>query len=1042
MRLTFLPSFLALAMASLAQEVDFRREVLPILSDVCFRCHGPDEKAREADLRLDQKDGIFRTEDGITVVKPGDLKNSELIVRITSTDEDEVMPPKKAHRQLKPREIETLKRWVAQGAPWGQHWAFEPMRKPVPPEPGHPIDGFVMAELKKHGIASLSPPADKERLLRRVTLDLTGLPPSLAEIDAFLADPSPNAYEKVVDRLLASPRFGERLATEWLDVARYADTHGYQMDRFRAMWPYRDWAIKAFNENLPYDQFVTWQLAGDLLPNPTKDQRLATAFNRLHCQNEEGGIVEEEYRVAYVVDRVNTFATAFLGLTTECARCHDHKYDPFSQRDFYSLFAFFQNIDESGQTVYFGEVMPVPTLLLSTQEQDAKLAELGAKIVTAEKRVVEVEKSAEADFATWLDKLPEGPTEPNTDGEVAHFAFDVLEKNAAANSIAADKPANAHENPKLVPGKFGQATELDGENGFVLPKIGQFTRSDAFSFALWLQAPAPSPRTVVFHRSRAPIDAGSRGYELLLENGRVAFGLHHMWPGNSLKVVTKAVVTPGNWTHVAVSYDGSSRAAGVRLYIDGESAALEVIRDVLWKDITYGGSEPDLAIGHRFRDVGFKGGRVDEFRVFSRALTNVEVASLAGREDYRKAVQAVPEPSPAQREALFRYFLATTHQPALDAAKQLQAARDAQRKFIEPIGEAMVMEEMAKAKAAYVLKRGAYDAPGDAVTANTPAVLPALAADTPRNRLGLAKWLLDAEHPLMARVTVNRYWQLMFGRGLVETAENFGTTGATCSHPDLLDWLARDFIASGWNLKRLLKQIALSDTYGQRSAPPLPQDPENILLSRAPAPRLTAEMLRDGALAISGLLVEKLGGPSVKPYQPPGLWEEIAMGRPNYGQGKGDDLHRRSLYTFWKRTVPPPAMMTFDAADRSYCAVRRQSTSTPLQALAMLNDVQLVEAARFLAQRMLREGGDAPEDRVAWIFRSVTGRRATARELPILTRTFDEQRAHFAAEPSSAGKLVAFGETKSDPSIAPADLAAATTLALALLNHDEALMRR
>lgn len=1032
---------LALASAAWAKEVDFAREVLPILSDACFHCHGPDENKREADLRLDRKEGLFREEDGLFIVKPGSLKDSELIARITSTDEDEVMPPKKGPRQLKPEEIETLKRWVQQGAPWSQHWAFEPIRKMAPPAPGHPVDAFIIAELKKNGINTLSPPAEKERLLRRVTLDLTGLPPTPAEIDAFVADSAPSAYEKVVDRLLASPRAAERLATEWLDVARYADTHGYQMDRFRPMWAYRDWVIKAFRENLPYDQFVTWQVAGDLLPNATKDQRLATAFNRLHCQNEEGGIVEEEYRVAYVVDRVNTFATAFLGLTTECARCHDHKYDPISQRDFYSLFAFFQNIDESGQTTYFTDSMPVPTLLLSNEEQDRQLAKLRGAIRAAEQHVVEAKKAAEADFAIWLDKAPEGPSEPALEGEVARFTFDAIEKNTVANSLTHAPAGKMHEQPKLVPGKHGQAAELDGENGFTFPKVGHFTRSDAFSFGIWLQAPLTASRAVIFHHSKAPIDAGSRGYELLLEEGRVAFGLHHMWPGNSLKKRSMLPIRPGEWTHVAITYDGSSSARGLHIYINGKPAVVEYVRDDLRKDITYDGGEPDLAMGYRFRDAGFRGGRVDDFRVFNRALTSVEAAALAGHESYREAIQAIPHPSPEQRAALFEYF-ATSNEGVIAAEKALAAARDVERKFINPIPEAMVMQELVHAKPAFVLRRGAYDAPGDQVAADTPAVLPRFPADAPRNRLGLAKWLLDPEHPLMARVTVNRYWQMLFGRGLVETAENFGTTGGTCSHPELLDWLARDFIASGWNLRHLLKQIATSATYRQSWRPALPEDPENRWLSRAPARRLTAEMLRDSALAVSNLLVEKIGGPSVKPYQPPGLWEEIAMGRPTYGQGKGEDLYRRSVYTFWKRTVPPPALATFDAADRSYCTVRRQSTSTPLQALAMLNDVQIVEAARVLGQRMLREGGASLSERASWVFRAATGRRANAREVAVLEQMFTEQRALFAKEPSSAGKLMKFGESQADTGLPPADLAAATTLALALLNHDDFLLRR
>jgi hypothetical protein len=1040
--------FVLLTASALAGEVDFSRDVLPILSDACYHCHGPDENRRKAKLRLDTKDGLFRTVDGVTVVAPGDVKKSELVVRITSDDEDEVMPPKKAVRQLTLAEIETLKNWVAQGAKWGRHWSFEPMKRVAATESGSAgIDALVLAKLQDAGIAALAPEADRERLLRRVTLDLTGLPPSVADQDAFLADPSPNAYEKVVDRLLASPRYAERMATEWLDVARYADTHGYQMDRFRPMWAYRDWVLKAFNENMPFDRFVTWQLAGDLLPGSTQEQQLATAFNRLHCQNEEGGIVEEEYRVAYVVDRVNTFATAFLGLTTECSRCHDHKYDPITQRDFYSLFAFFQNIDESGQTTYFTESTPVPTVLLSTPEQHRKLAALRDKIAAAEKTLAEAKAGAAADFATWADKLPEGPSELAPDGEVARFAFDTLAKNETPSAIAGGKPAKAHENPKLVPGKNGQAAELDGENGFTFPGLGHFTRSDAFTFGLWVQSTELAERAVVLHHSKAPIDAGSRGYELLLERGRVAFGLHHMWPGNSLKVVTKKPIAANAWTHLAVTYDGSSHASGVRLYVNGEPAELEVIRDGLWKDITYGGGEPDLAIGYRFRDAGFKGGRVDDFRIFSRALAPIEVTALAGRDDYTRVVQAIPTLAPSQREALLAFYVATSHPSSLDASKALHAARDEERKYIDPIPEAMAMRELPQPKKAYILKRGAYDAHGDEVTADTPKILPPFPAGAPRNRLGLAQWLLDPEHPLMARVTVNRYWQMLFGRGLVETAENFGTQGAQPTDQELLDWLARDFIAGRWDVKRLLKEIVMSRTYRQASAAKTESwaanaglDPDDHLLWHAPARRLTAEMLRDSALAASGLLVEKLGGPSVKPYQPPGLWEEIAMGKPSYGQGRGDDLHRRSLYTFWKRTVPPPAMTTFDAADRSYCTVRRQSTSTPLQALTLLNDVQFAEAARLAAGRALRESGlDA---QITYLFRAITSRHPKPAEMDVLHRLFAEQREHFAVDPAGAQKLLAFGEAKSDPKLSAADLAALTVLAQTLQNHDEALMRR
>ncbi len=1027
--LTLLLLFIAsTARAAEPPTVDFGREVLPILSDFCFQCHGPDPKARKADLRFDLK------ESALEVVSPGKPTDSPLIVRVASTDADDVMPPPSLKRKLSPQQIATLKRWVEQGAKWDQHWSFEPMARPAPPVSRDakrnawvrsPIDSFVMQGLEREQLVP-APPADKARLLRRVTFDLTGLPPTLAELDAFLADDAPDAYEKVIDRLLASPHYGERMASEWLDIARFADTHGYQMDRTRAVWPYRDWVIASFNRNQPFDEFATWQLAGDLLPNATKEQRLATAFNRLHMQNEEGGIVEEEFRIAYVVDRVNTFGTAFLGMTFECSRCHDHKYDPITQKDFYSLSAFFQNIDESGQTSYFTASTPVPALMLTTDDQDARIVQLRAVIAEKEAALAKARTAAKAEFGRWKH-----PEHPELLGLVAAYSFDAFTGNTLANSADAKKPGHRHEAPSLVPGQHGQAIALDGDNGLTFPGVGHFTRDDPFTLSLWIKPPQATPRAVLVHHSKAPIDAGSRGYELLLEDGHIAFGLHHMWPGNSLKIRTTSAVPIDRWTHIAATYDGSSTAAGMKVFVNGEAATLDVVRDKLTKDITYGGAEPNLAIGFRFRDNGFKGGAVDEFRVFNRAITAPEAAEIAGAK--------------ANDASWFDYFAAVEHEPSRKAEAELHAARKAFTALVNPIPEIMVMDELPKPRPAFILKRGAYDAHGDAVTADTPRALPPMQPGLPRNRLGLAKWLTNPEQPLFARVTVNRAWQMMFGRGLVETSDNFGTQGSRPTHPELLDWLARDFAASSWDYKRLLKQIALSATYRQSSKAPaelLARDPDNDLLARGPVKRLTAEMLRDQALHESGLLVEKLGGPSVKPYQPAGLWEEIAMGRPNYGQGKGADLYRRSLYTFWKRTVPPPSMATFDAADRSVCTVHRQSTSTPLQALVLLNDTQFVEAARFVGQRTLKEGGATTEERVAFTFRLITSREPTARERAVLVMLFEEQKALFEKDLPGAKKLLGVGEKPADAKLPIADLAAATVLANVLLSHDDAVMLR
>lgn len=1034
------------------QTIDFGRDILPILSDKCLHCHGPDAGARKANLRLDTRDGAFRLKKGKAVIIPGKADDSELIQRIFSKDDSEMMPPPDSKRSLSEKQKSMLKKWIDGGARWEQHWAFIAPRRPALPEVNRqawvkqPVDRFILAKLESAGLKPQGE-ASKEAWLRRASLDLTGLPPTLIELDSFKADQSSNAFEKQVDRLLASPRYGERMATDWLDLARYADTHGYQMDRYRPMWPYRDWVVKAFNQNLPYDQFVTWQLAGDLLPHPSKEQRLATAFNRLHMQNEEGGVIEEEYRVSYVVDRVNTFGTAFLGMTFDCTRCHDHKYDPFTMKDYYSLFSLFQNIDESGQTSYFTSSMPVPAMVLSDETTDKKLNELQRRIdeiISEQNR-----KKASPDlseYQQWRQKR----TNVESHGLVSSFSFDELEKNRTPNQLSAKQAGQAHEQPKLVPGHSGQAVLLDGENGFEFTGIGHFSRTDPFSISLWIKPPAATPRAVVLHHSKAPIDAGSRGYELLLEENRVAFGLHHMWPGNSLKVVGRQPLAPGEWTQITVTYDGSSKASGIRLYQNGQLQQTNIVRDGLFKDITYGGGEPNLALGFRFRDNGFKGGIVDELRLFGRELSALEAiyeySPSSAKAIWDKPYEQLSKP---EQTLVFDYYVANGSTSQAGYRQQLSGLRKQLNDLIAPIPEAMVMQELPTPKPAYILKRGAYDAHGERVTGNTPGIFPPMKADMPRNRLGLARWLVDASHPLTARIIVNRLWQQMFGVGLVETSDNFGTQGARPSHPELLDWLAMEFAqpsdppAKAWDIKRLLKMIALSATYCQSSqamAEALAKDSENKLLSHYPVRRLSAEMVRDQALAYSGLLVEKQGGQGVKPYQPAGLWE-VAMGNPRYDQSKGTDLYRRSLYTFWKRTVPHPAMITFDAAERNVCIVSRQSTHTPLQALALLNDVQLVEAAKMLGQRMQQQPGTL-EDRLRWMFRTVTGRAVQPRELVVLARLWQEQRTIYTKDAEAAKKLLAVGEAKVDPQLPVDELAASTIVAQAMLNHDEVVQRR
>jgi hypothetical protein len=1031
------------------KKVDFNYQIRPILSDKCYNCHGPDARKRKAGLRLDTKEGAFAKlrSDGRAIV-PGNLEESELVARITAEDETDRMPPKTLGRTLTAREIDLLKTWVAEGALWKEHWAFIPPGEIQPPEVKNAawtrtaIDRFVLARLEAEGL-SPTRQASKERLIRRVTFDLTGLPPTLDEIDAFLADSRPGAYERIVDRLLASPRFGERMTVDWLDVARYADTHGYQADVYRAMWPWRDWVVKAFNANLPFETFITWQLAGDLLPDPTREQMLATAFNRHHRQTNEGGSIEEEWRTEYVADRTITFGAAFLGLTLECSRCHNHKYDPISQRDFYSLFSFFNSIDESGLYSHFTDAVPTPTLLLSSDEKVRAIATAERKIKDAEADIGNTAAARSRMFEAWLRGLDrDSRTLPIMTGRIGEFPLDKIMNLKVENRADPTKPGQTFEGPEVVEGRIGKALKLSGENNITLP-LGNFDRFEPFSIGLWIKTPDRKDRAVILHRSRAWTDAGSRGYEILIEDGKLCADLVHFWPGNAIGIRTKQAVPIDRWVHVMMTYDGSSRASGLKLYLDGQPADCEVVRDKLTKNITGGGGD-ELTVGQRFRDRGFKNGLVDEIVVFDRTLTPLEAAQLCGRATLKKALAQDPSTlTSGQRHDLLAYYLANfdaEYRARLAALEQLRKERSS---LIDPEAEIMVMKELPEPRPTFVLRRGAYDAPTDPVSRDTPAVLLPFARDWPRNRLGLARWVTDRKQPLTARVIVNRWWQSIFGRGIVATPEDFGSQGQLPSHPELLDWLARGFVDSGWNVKRIWRQIVTSATYRQASeASPelLARDPDNMLLGRGPRFRLPAEMIRDHALAASGLLVGNLGGPPVKPYQPAGLWEEKS--NLTYTRDQGAGSHRRSLYTFWKRTSPPPAMLTFDATTREVCAVKRLPTATPLQALVLLNDPQYVEAARALAQRATHEGGSTLADRATFIVRTLCGRRPSDRELLALEALYREQYDEFCSGPSDAQKFLAIGDAPRDASIDPAECAALTMLCQAVMNYDETVMKR
>jgi len=1039
--------------------VDFLFQIRPILSEHCYACHGPDDQSRRAGLRLDEPRAFDKPlESGAMLVTAGEPEESELLLRMLSTDADEIMPPPATKNPLSPAQIELVRRWIEQGAtrPAKSHWAFNPPT--LPPLPAgtatvspsgesaslgatNPIDLFVAARRAELGLPA-NPPADRATLLRRLSLDLTGLPPTPQELDLFLADSSPDASTRQVERLLASPRLGEKLAHDWLDLARYADTFGYQSDVERDMSPWRDWVISAFNRNLSFDQFARWQIAGDLLPRATSEQRLATAFNRLHRQTNEGGSIEAEFRSEYVADRVHTFGTAFLGLTLECSRCHDHKYDPIRQRDYYSLAAFFNNIDESGLYSHFTRAVPTPTLLLYPPGDEERHQQLQADIAAAEHNLAR-------QLAAGITEA--GPL-PAT-GRVAiqrpqpsdRFLFDRAGTGVVANAVAAERPAALVDDPQVVPGRRGEALEFSGDNSVQLKGLGAFRRVDPFSFSLWIRPRERGERAVVLHRSRAWTDSGSRGYELVLDQGRPSFALIHFYPGNAVQVLADQPLPLEQWSHLAVTYDGSSRAAGVRLYLNGNLLPVTVVRDRLVRDIGHRGDWGDdtggveLTLAGRFRDAGFRLGQLDELEIFPRELTGLGVRRLADPADR-------PD-QPATTAEWQAHFAALHWEPVQAARRELTARRVAENDLVTAIRELMVMHELPGRRPTHVLYRGAYDQPREQVEPQTPEGILALAEQLPRNRAGLAEWLLDARNPLTARVVVNRIWRQHFGRGLVATAEDFGNQGALPTHPELLDYLAVWLRTHDWDLKGLMRLIVTSETYCQSSRvtpAALQADPDNTWLTRGPRHRLSAEQIRDSALAVSGLMSGRLGGTSSRPYQPAGLWEEAGTGK-SYQPDKGEGLYRRSLYTFWRRTAPPPTMLTFDATSREVCTAKRETTATPLQSLVLLNDPQFVEAARVLAQRVLRQAGTAPEapaELLPQVFRAVLSRAPDARELEILGRLHREQREWFLAHPEGVAEFLKVGDAPVLEGLPPADLAALAVVASACLNHDEFVMKR
>jgi hypothetical protein len=1007
--------------------VDFNRDIRPILSDNCFACHGPDEQKRKAKLRLDTPQGIVADLGGYQAIKPGNPKASEVWKRIVTTDPDEIMPPPESHKKLKPADKELLRRWIEQGAKFAGHWSFSSVEPVAPPKARstrwvrNDIDRFIAAKIEEKKLTP-SAEASRETLIRRVTLDLTGLPPTPAEVEAFVNDRAPDAYEKVVDRLLASPRYGEHLARYWLDAARYGDTHGLHLDNERSMWPYRDWVVRAFNDNLPFDQFTIWQLAGDLLPNATRDQQIASGFNRCNVTTSEGGSINEEFLVRYAVDRTETTAAVWMGLTAGCAVCHDHKFDPITMKDFYSLYAFFYSAADPAMD---GNRIDTPPILrLTTPEQQKQLDELAGEARVVEKRI----KSQLKEFA-YVDPATIDPPPPKVIRETV-WVDDGVPPNAKkdGNGTLFDFVVVAGD-VKPFSGKRSFRRKANGvEQDF-------FTGAEPFEITAGMRIfahvyidPKDPPKAIMlqFHTKD--------GW-----NNRANWGDEKAIPFGDTAARTKKQIGPlpktGEWVRLEINPATIGLKAGTK--VDGMAFTL-CDGMVHWDKAGW------LFEANPATDVLFS------LSVWEKANQGKVVRDAPKEiQDILRSVK--PEArTPEQKQKLRDYYLEFVSRAPDEVLAPLRKLRDGLKEKQETVEKLVpftfVMADLPQPREAFMLERGQYNKPAAPVRPAVPAWLQPKASET-KNRLDLAKWLVAPQHPLTARVTVNRFWQQFFGTGLVKTSNDFGSQGEPPSHPELLDWLARDFVAHGWDMKRFVKQIVTSATYRQDSKVTpklLGVDPENRLLARGPRFRLDAEVIRDSALFTSGLLVPTIGGKPVKPYQPENIWEPVAYSGSNtrfYKQDSGDALYRRSLYTFIKRTAPAPAMTTLDATARESFCVRRERSNTPLQALLLMNDVQYFEAARALAQRMVTEGGADASQRIEHGFRVVTGRAPTKPELTVLAQNLAAQQKRYAAAPEEAKKAVTFGESKPAEKLDAAELAAYTMVANVLLNLDEAVTK-
>ena len=1053
---TFVCSILLVAFTQVVcaddPQVDFGRKIRPLLAEKCFACHGLDDELRETDLRLDTQDGLYAAvESGGFAVVAGRPDQSLAYERITSKDPEMVMPPPEFEKAVTPAEAELVKQWIAQGAQWKQHWAWVTPTMPKVPDvrnkawPKNPIDNFVMAKLDA-GKLKPSPEAAKTVLIRRVTYDLTGLPPTPTEIDVFLADNSSQAYERVVDRLLASPHYGEHMGRYWLDAARYGDTHGLHLDNVRQIWPYRDWVIKSFNQNMPFDQFTIEQLAGDLLPNATEEQRIATGFNRCNVTTSEGGALPEEYHVHYTVDRVATMSTVFMGISMGCVTCHESKFDPFEMKDFYQLYAFFNSLD--GAVMDGNKPLPPPVLKMPNPKHRARLKVVSGELVTVEKQLRDRDAAASSSFAAWTkSRIDQGnPSALPTSGLVGHWPLDAVEGETVAAAVEGLPTPKLQGKVTAAAGKIGGACEVDGNRYIDLGDTADFDRTDAFSYAAWVKVKGGNAGGGIL--ARMDEDNGHRGYDMYVSGNMIIAHFINTWPSRSLKVEAKNRLKVDQWHHVLVTYDGSAKAAGVKVYIDGKSSPLTVRNDTLTGSIK---SEVPLLIGRRSKTAHFKG-LVDDVRIYDRKLEDAEASQLAGGDVIRDILGIAAEKRSKKQQATLRRYFLTNHDEEYKQLDAQLAKTRREKNFLETDGEiaSLIWKDLAKPKQAHILLRGAYDKPGEPVQRNTPAALPPLPplpeGEIP-TRLTLAQWLVAPNNPLTARVTVNRFWQQYFGAAIVKTTEDFGSQGAPPTHPQLLDWLATDFMTNGWDVQRLQKLIVMSATYRQSSKVRpgvMASDPENATLARGPRFRLDAEAIRDTALAASGLLVRKIGGPGVRPYQPPGIWKAVGYtdsNTANFARDKGEALYRRSIYTFWKRTAPPPSMVAFDAPSRENCTVRRSRTNTPLAALALMNDEQFVEASWHIGQRIMTEGGDSDRERADFGFRLVTGRRPDSAEVDIILDVYAKNLETFTKTPEDAKKLINVGESKPSEELDSRQLAAWTMIGNMILNLDETVTK-